>query len=60
MGWLEGITDSVNMNLSRLWEMVKDREARRAVTRGVTESARTEQPPPRLTHDGVHCSPQQV
>ena len=60
MGWLEGITDSVNMNLSRLWEMVKDREARRAVTRGVTESDRTEQPPPRLTHDGVHCSPPQV
>ena len=27
MRWLDGITDSVNMNLSNLWEIVKDREA---------------------------------
>ena len=26
MGWLDGISDSVEMNLSKLWEMVKDRE----------------------------------
>ena len=35
MRWLDSITDSVHMNLGELWEMVRDREAWRAVVRGV-------------------------
>ena len=38
MRWLESIADSMNMNLSKLWEIVKDREAWRSVVHGVTKS----------------------
>ena len=49
MRWLDGIIDSMDTSVSKLWDMVKDRKAWHAVVHGGTKSDKTERQPRRMS-----------
>ena len=54
MRWLDGIIDAMNMNLGKLWEIVRDREAWRAAVQEVTKSQTQLKQPNVRAHTHTH------